>query len=129
MSFVSEANRPDGPYEGREAPSSRAWEAIPGEFDIAVNEVIGALPAELTGTLYRNGSGRWDVGSTAIDCIFDTDGMVSAFILDGSCVRRGHPTTLSRKPARLAVVRSICSSRVSDSPSRPPGPTSFFPRR
>lgn len=74
------AQRPD-------TGSHRFFEPIPGEFDIALTEITGTLPAELTGTLYRNGAGRWDIGATTVDCLFDTDGMVSAFILDGTGVR------------------------------------------
>lgn len=66
---------------------SRYWEDIPGEFDIPVTEINGDLPAELTGTLYRNGSGRWNIGASQVEGIYDADGMVSAFILDGSGVR------------------------------------------
>ena len=69
------------------AETSRGWDPIPGEFDLALTEITGTLPAELTGTLYRNGSGRWDIGSTAVECLFDTDGMVSSFSLDGKGVR------------------------------------------
>ncbi|TDC43825.1 hypothetical protein E1166_02180 [Micromonospora sp. KC213] len=38
-------------------------------------------------------------------------------------------TTLSRKPTRLARVRSIFSARVIDSWSRPPSPVCLRPRR
>ncbi|MBO2455770.1 carotenoid oxygenase family protein [Actinomadura barringtoniae] len=69
------------------AAPGRHWAPIQGEFDLAVTEITGRLPAGLTGTLYRNGSGRWDIGSTAVDCLFDTDGMISAFALDGQGVR------------------------------------------
>ncbi|GAB2811973.1 carotenoid oxygenase family protein [Actinocorallia aurea] len=65
----------------------RIWDAVPGEFDLALDEITGRLPEGLTGTLYRNGSGRWDVGPTAVDCLFDTDGMIGAFALDGRGVR------------------------------------------
>jgi all-trans-8'-apo-beta-carotenal 15,15'-oxygenase len=67
--------------------ASNYWESIPGEFDIEIDEVTGALPRDLVGTLYRNGTGRWKVGESKVDSIFDADGMVSAFIMDGSRVR------------------------------------------
>lgn len=67
--------------------ASRLWDPVPGEFDLPLIEITGTLPAGLTGTLYRNGAGRWNVGSTVLDCLFDTDGMVSAFVLDGKGVR------------------------------------------
>ncbi len=67
--------------------ASRYWENIDGEFDLPVTEITGALPTELVGTLYRNGAGRWSIGSERIESIFDTDGMVSAFVLDGHGIR------------------------------------------
>ncbi|MDH6247715.1 carotenoid oxygenase family protein [Mycobacterium sp. OTB74] len=72
---------------GADRTESRYWDDIDGEFDLPVTEVTGTLPAELVGTLYRNGSGRWNIGSERIESIYDTDGMVSAFILDGKGVR------------------------------------------
>ncbi len=69
-----------------QAPS-RYWENIVGETDVDVTEITGTIPDGLLGTLYRNGSGRWNLGSTQVESIFDADGMVSAFVLDGSGVR------------------------------------------
>lgn len=66
---------------------SRYWESIVGECDVDVTEITGTLPDDLVGTLYRNGSGRWNVGSSQVESVFDADGMVSAFVLDGSGVR------------------------------------------
>ncbi len=65
---------------------SRFWESIRGEEDLAVTEITGTLPPGLTGTLYRNGSGRWNIGPSQVKSLFDVDGMVSAFILDGTGV-------------------------------------------
>ncbi|WP_157246464.1 carotenoid oxygenase family protein [Nonomuraea typhae] len=65
----------------------RFWEPVPGEVDISLVEITGTLPPELRGTLYRNGPGRWEVGSTQLDCLLDPDGMIGTFILDGSSVR------------------------------------------
>ncbi|RAV09345.1 carotenoid oxygenase [Mycolicibacterium sp. GF69] len=69
------------------AAPSRYWTDIAGEFDLPVDEITGSLPANLVGTLYRNGSGRWNIGSTMVKSVFDADGMVSAFVLDGRGVR------------------------------------------
>lgn len=71
---------------GAQAPS-RYWENVVGETDVDVTEITGTIPDGLLGTLYRNGSGRWTVGSTKVESIFDADGMISAFVLDGSGVR------------------------------------------
>src|SRR5690606_15290390 len=66
---------------------TRYWDDIDGEFDIPVEEITGTLPEGLTGTLYRNGSGRWNIGSSPVKSIYDADGMVSAFVLNGAGVR------------------------------------------
>jgi all-trans-8'-apo-beta-carotenal 15,15'-oxygenase len=66
---------------------SRYWEDVPGEYDLALTEVTGMIPEGLTGTLYRNGSGRWNIGASRVDSLFDADGMVAAFAIDGNGVR------------------------------------------
>ena len=67
--------------------TSRYWESVSGEHDLVLTEITGRLPDELTGTLYRNGSGRWNIGPAQVRSLFDADGMVSAFALDGAGVR------------------------------------------
>ncbi|WTL55525.1 carotenoid oxygenase family protein [Nocardia sp. NBC_01499] len=66
---------------------SRFWESVPGEQDVEITEITGTLPPDLVGTLYHNGAGRWNVGTSLVDSLFDADGMVTAFSLDGSGVR------------------------------------------
>lgn len=66
---------------------SRYWENVPGEYDLALTEITGTMPAGLTGTLYRNGAGRWNIGASRVDSLFDADGMVVAFAIDGDGVR------------------------------------------
>lgn len=51
------------------------------ELDYRV-DVAGEIPAELNGTLYRNGPGRWeDHTGRPLHHLFDGDGMVSAFTI------------------------------------------------
>ncbi|CNF94378.1 carotenoid oxygenase [Mycobacterium tuberculosis] len=57
------------------------------EHDYVIDEVEGDLPGELTGTLYRIGPGKWEVGRTLLNHLFDGDGMVSQFTFDGREVR------------------------------------------
>ena len=58
------------------------------EHDYAVEAVTGTIPADLTGTLYRNGPGRWqDHTGRPLHHLFDGDGMVSAFTIDKGVVR------------------------------------------
>lgn len=50
-------------------------------------EVSGALPQELRGTLYRNGPARWEAGGFSAGHLFDGDGLMSKFVIDGGEVR------------------------------------------
>ncbi|RYY84358.1 carotenoid oxygenase family protein [archaeon] len=45
-------------------------------------ELKGDLPADLTGTLYRNGYGKFTVGKETIAHPFDSDGMVTAITFE-----------------------------------------------
>jgi len=59
------------------------YEALNEEHDYEVDEIDGELPPDLVGTLYRNGPGRWQVGESLLDHIFDGDGMLSLFAFPG----------------------------------------------
>lgn len=45
--------------------------------------VSGRLPADLTGTLYRNGPGLFERGGVRKNTLVDGDGMVNAYFFDG----------------------------------------------
>jgi all-trans-8'-apo-beta-carotenal 15,15'-oxygenase len=58
------------------------------EHDYRVEQIDGTIPGELTGTLYRNGPGRWqDHTGRPLHHLFDGDGMLSAFEIDSEGVR------------------------------------------
>ncbi|WP_433672204.1 carotenoid oxygenase family protein [Nocardia sp. CA-136227] len=57
------------------------------EHDYMIEQIDGRLPRELTGTLYRIGPGKFQVGKSLLHNVFDGDGMISQFVLDGSSVR------------------------------------------
>ncbi|WP_433593640.1 carotenoid oxygenase family protein [Nocardia sp. CA-145437] len=57
------------------------------EHDYTIEQIDGRLPRELTGTLYRIGPGKFQVGKSLLHNVFDGDGMISQFVLDGSSVR------------------------------------------
>ncbi|MEW2360216.1 carotenoid oxygenase family protein [Spirillospora sp. NPDC029432] len=59
----------------------KMYEALDGEHDYTVEGT--GVPEGLRGTLYRNGPGRWQVGETLLDHIFDGDGMLSMFTFPG----------------------------------------------
>ena len=62
------------------------------EFDYDIGGIDGGgidgdIPAELTGTLYRNGPGRWqDHTGRPLHHLFDGDGMISAFAIGNGAV-------------------------------------------
>ncbi|CAM3610086.1 carotenoid oxygenase family protein [Smaragdicoccus niigatensis] len=55
--------------------------------DEIVLDVTGQIPAELRGTLYRNGPGRFEGGGFVAQHAFDGDGLISKFVIDGGAVR------------------------------------------
>ena len=52
------------------------YESLSQEFDYWIDQVEGTIPAELQGTLYRNGPGLLDVNGQPIKHPFDGDGMI-----------------------------------------------------
>lgn len=68
-------------------PPASVWCCASHEFSGVPLEIItGKLPEDLVGTLYRNGGGRWQAGSTTLHHLFDGDGMISAYRFDGRSV-------------------------------------------
>lgn len=55
----------------------KGYESLPQEFDYWIDDVEGQIPAELEGTLFRNGPGLLDVNGQRIHHPFDGDGMIS----------------------------------------------------
>ena len=60
----------------------RGYDSQPQEYDYWIEDVEGRIPAELNGTLYRNGPGLLDVNGEPIPHPFDGDGMVCAITLN-----------------------------------------------
>lgn len=56
----------------------KGYESLPEEFDYWIDDVEGQIPAELHGTLFRNGPGLLEVNGQPIHHPFDGDGMISA---------------------------------------------------
>jgi carotenoid cleavage dioxygenase-like enzyme len=67
------------------APRARGWRGalrdLPREHGFEALTVEGALPADLVGTLYRNGPGRFSAGGEAYGHWFDGDGTPCAIRL------------------------------------------------
>ncbi|WP_017653049.1 carotenoid oxygenase family protein [Fortiea contorta] len=55
----------------------RGYESLPQEFDYSIDDIEGKIPAELRGTLFRNGPGLLDINGQRIHHPFDGDGMIS----------------------------------------------------
>lgn len=76
-----------------EPQSPRAWrrgfENLSREHGFIPLRVEGKLPAELHGTLYRNGPGKFDVAGERYRHWFDGDGAVCAVRLDGKSAAFG----------------------------------------
>ena len=70
---------------GNEAyPWSAGFRTLAEEHDYRVDEIDGEVPPGLRGTLFRNGSGRNDLGGRWFPHWFDGDGMISAIRFDDS---------------------------------------------
>jgi all-trans-8'-apo-beta-carotenal 15,15'-oxygenase len=55
---------------------AKGYRSLKEEFDYAITDIEGSIPADLTGTLFRNGPGMLDVNGTNIHHPFDGDGMI-----------------------------------------------------
>ncbi|WP_418004132.1 carotenoid oxygenase family protein [Mycobacterium sp. PDNC021] len=63
-------------------------EPASGEYDdVLIEDITGALPDDLLGTLYRSAPVRWEAGGFYAQHLFDGDGMVAKFTLRGGTLR------------------------------------------
>ncbi len=65
-------------------PWSAGFRSLAEEHDYRIDEIDGQVPAGLRGTLFRNGSGRNELGGQWFAHWFDGDGMISAIRFDDS---------------------------------------------
>jgi all-trans-8'-apo-beta-carotenal 15,15'-oxygenase len=63
--------------------SAQDWQggtySLTEEFDYWIDNITGQVPADLQGTLFRNGPGLLEIGGIPLRHPFDGDGMVCAF--------------------------------------------------
>lgn len=60
------------------------YRSQPNEYSYWISDVEGQIPADLEGTLFRNGPGLLEVGGQSVKHPFDGDGMISSIaIQDG----------------------------------------------
>lgn len=57
------------------------YESQPQEFDYWVDDIEGEIPAELSGTVFRNGPGLTDINGYRLRHPFDGDGMISSMAI------------------------------------------------
>jgi all-trans-8'-apo-beta-carotenal 15,15'-oxygenase len=58
---------------------SKGYDSQPHEDQYWIEDIEGTIPAELTGTLFRNGPGLLDIFGTPLQHPFDGDGMICSF--------------------------------------------------
>ena len=63
-------------------PWSAGFRTLAAEHDYQIDEIDGAVPKSLRGTLFRNGSGRNELDGQWFPHWFDGDGMISAIRFD-----------------------------------------------
>lgn len=68
--------------DGETYPWSGGFRTLAEQHDYRIDDIDGQVPAGLRGTLYRNGSGRNDLGGQWFPHWFDGDGMISAIHFD-----------------------------------------------
>lgn len=98
---VTERIRPGCHIAGYEAQSE--------EFDYAVDAstVVGEVPVELSGTLFRNGPGRLKIGPYKYGHWFDGDGMLSAISFDQGRVHYRNRYVRTPKYVRETAAQKI----------------------
>ena len=114
-------------------PWSAGFESQPDEHDYRVEDIDGTLPGSLRGTLFRNGSGRNDLGGHWFAHWFDGDGMISKIRFDDAGIhyrsRYVAPRIIAMKPrpAGSSIAASARCGRMAcqemPSANRPTSPT------
>ena len=59
------------------------YRSQPNEYDYAINDIDGTIPADLEGTLFRNGPGLLDIAGHPVHHPFDGDGMIASISIVG----------------------------------------------
>src|SRR5262245_62068535 len=113
----------DGPY-----PWSAGFRTLAKELSYRIEEVEGEIPRALRGTLFRNGSGRNELGGRWFPHWFDGDGMISAIRFDDAgihyfnrYVRTDNYRDETRRPHRAPRVRQDAPGRRDRQSAAPAG--------
>ena len=60
-----------------------AQPSVLGDYEITA-DIEGTIPASLSGTIWRNGPGKFERGSTRYEHVLDGDGLICRFSIDGA---------------------------------------------
>jgi all-trans-8'-apo-beta-carotenal 15,15'-oxygenase len=95
--MVAATKLPATPASSSRSLFQRLWtENLPREHDFEPLLVEGTLPAELRGTLYRNGPGQFGQHGVHYSHPFEADGAVTAIRLNGGAAQGASKITSSR---------------------------------
>ncbi|AFZ46972.1 Carotenoid oxygenase [Cyanobacterium stanieri PCC 7202] len=94
----------------------KGYESQPQEKEYWIEDIEGEIPADLRGTLYRNGPGLLEVYGTPLNHPFDGDGMICSFKFtdEGCYFRNSYVKTkeyLEEKQAQKMLYRGVFGSQ------------------
>ena len=75
-----------------------AYVSAEGESDYEIEDIEGVIPAELQGTIFRNGPGNFERGGTRYEHVLDGDGLVCRITIDGVSGRAHFRSRFVRTP-------------------------------
>ena len=64
-----------------------AYTSVPGEYEYEISAIDGTIPADLKGSLWRNGPGNFERGGQRFEHVLDGDGYLGRISIDGSTGR------------------------------------------
>ncbi len=75
-----------------------AYDSMPGEFEYEVDDIEGTIPADLCGSVWRNGPGNFERGGERYAHVLDGDGLICRISLDGASGRASFKSRFVRTP-------------------------------
>ncbi len=102
-------------------PSLLGFRSVVAPAFDSVAQLEGKVPADLTGTLYRNGPARHEIGEFRYHHWFDGDGMIQAFKIDsGGISHRGRMVATRKYLAELDAGRALYPGFATTPPNPAP---------
>ena len=65
----------------------KSFVSVAGEYEYEISEIEGTIPADLKGSLWRNGPGNFERGGQRFEHVLDGDGYLGRISIDGSSGR------------------------------------------